>query len=196
MEVFWPNASAVARCVTPSLKNPLLQFHPQLDGDRTRSYVYCGVITVQPGIHVKAITHKSGMADARPSFSSNTPVRRPTSRTFSRRFGKRRPNCAAATKENESNMSMTSKEKALAALRHEEPDRTPRGFWALLPTLNWLFDYVEHVAQVINTLRQGLKMLLIAGVVCCVGGLAAGEPDKRAVTRFVATYPLTPSNSH
>jgi hypothetical protein len=42
-------------------------FRYTLDGTiptRTRGYVYCGVITVQPSIHVKAVAYKSGMADS------------------------------------------------------------------------------------------------------------------------------------
>ena len=42
-------------------------FRYTLDGTeptRTRGYVYCGVITNQPGIQVKAIAFKSGMADS------------------------------------------------------------------------------------------------------------------------------------
>lgn len=38
-----------------------------LDGTtptRTRGYIYCGVISVQPGIHVKAVAYRSGMADS------------------------------------------------------------------------------------------------------------------------------------
>ena len=31
---------------------------------RTRGYVYCGIISVQPGIQVKAVADKSGMADS------------------------------------------------------------------------------------------------------------------------------------
>ena len=42
-------------------------FRYTLDGTtptRTRGYVYCGVISIQPGIRVKAIAYKSGMADS------------------------------------------------------------------------------------------------------------------------------------
>jgi hypothetical protein len=42
-------------------------FRYTLDGTkptRTRGYVYCGAISVQPGIHVQAIAYKSGMADS------------------------------------------------------------------------------------------------------------------------------------
>lgn len=39
---------------------------------------------------------------------------------------------------------MTSRERVLAALRHEQPDRTPRDFWAEPPALRRLFDHVGH----------------------------------------------------
>ena len=39
---------------------------------------------------------------------------------------------------------MTSRERVLAALRHEQPDRTPRDFWAEPPTLQRLFAHVGH----------------------------------------------------
>jgi len=38
-----------------------------LDGTtptRTRGYVYCGIITARPGMTIKAIAYKSGMADS------------------------------------------------------------------------------------------------------------------------------------
>ena len=41
-------------------------------------------------------------------------------------------------------MTMTSRERVLAALRHEQPDRTPRDFWAEPPALNRLFAHVGH----------------------------------------------------
>jgi hypothetical protein len=41
-------------------------------------------------------------------------------------------------------MTMTSRERVLAALRHEHPDRTPRDFWAEPPALNRLFAHVGH----------------------------------------------------
>ena len=49
-------------------------FRYTLDGTtptRTRGYVYCGVISVQPGIQVMAVAYKSGMAD---SVAANGPV--------------------------------------------------------------------------------------------------------------------------
>lgn len=39
---------------------------------------------------------------------------------------------------------MTSRERVLAALRHEPPDRTPRDFWAEPPTWQRLFAHVGH----------------------------------------------------
>jgi uroporphyrinogen decarboxylase len=39
---------------------------------------------------------------------------------------------------------MTSRERVLAALRHEQPDRTPRDFWAEPPAWKRLFAHVGH----------------------------------------------------
>ncbi len=39
---------------------------------------------------------------------------------------------------------MCPRERVLAALRHEQPDRTPRDFWAEPPALNRLFAHVGH----------------------------------------------------
>lgn len=39
---------------------------------------------------------------------------------------------------------MNSRERVLAALRHEQPDRTPCDFWAEPPTMNRLFAHVGH----------------------------------------------------
>lgn len=39
---------------------------------------------------------------------------------------------------------MTSRERVLAALRHEQPDRTPRDFWAEAPAMKRLFDHLGH----------------------------------------------------
>ena len=52
-----------------SLKSatPGVWFRYTLDGTeptRTNGYVYCGAISVQPGIQVKAVAYKSGMADS------------------------------------------------------------------------------------------------------------------------------------
>ena len=39
---------------------------------------------------------------------------------------------------------MMSRERVLTALRHEQPDRTPRDFWAEPPTWKRLFAHVGH----------------------------------------------------
>ncbi len=39
---------------------------------------------------------------------------------------------------------MTSRERVLAALQHQRPDRTPRDFWAEPPALQRLFAHVGH----------------------------------------------------
>jgi uroporphyrinogen decarboxylase len=39
---------------------------------------------------------------------------------------------------------MTARERVLAALRHEQPDRTPRDFWAEPPAWKRLFTYLGH----------------------------------------------------
>lgn len=39
---------------------------------------------------------------------------------------------------------MNSRERVLAALRHEQPDRTPRDFWAEPPAWKRLFSHVGH----------------------------------------------------
>ena len=66
-------AAPVARSikeVTPvalSSSTPGAWFRYTLDGTtptRTNGYVYCGVISVRPGMTVKAIGYKSGMADS------------------------------------------------------------------------------------------------------------------------------------
>lgn len=41
-------------------------------------------------------------------------------------------------------MKMTSRERVLAALQREKPDRTPRDFWAEPPAMRRLFDHVGH----------------------------------------------------
>ena len=41
-------------------------------------------------------------------------------------------------------MSLSSRERVLAALRHEQPDRTPRDFWAEPLALSRLFAHVGH----------------------------------------------------
>ncbi|HEX4131264.1 MAG TPA: alpha/beta hydrolase fold domain-containing protein [Pirellulales bacterium] len=53
--------------VTLSSVTPGAWFRYTLDGttpSRTRGYVYCGVISVRPGMTVKAVAYKSGMADS------------------------------------------------------------------------------------------------------------------------------------
>ncbi len=39
---------------------------------------------------------------------------------------------------------MTSRERVLTALAHQQPDRTPRDFWAEPPALNRLFEHLGH----------------------------------------------------
>ncbi|MCX6900276.1 MAG: hypothetical protein NT105_16460 [Verrucomicrobia bacterium] len=39
---------------------------------------------------------------------------------------------------------MTSRERVLTTLRHKQPDRTPRDFWAEPPAMNRLFAHVGH----------------------------------------------------
>jgi hypothetical protein len=53
--------------VTLSSSTPGAWFRYTLDGTeptRTRGYVYCGVVSVRPGMTVKAVAYKSGMADS------------------------------------------------------------------------------------------------------------------------------------
>jgi hypothetical protein len=53
--------------VTLSSATPGAWFRYTLDGTeptRTRGYVYCGVVSVRPGMTLKAIAYKSGMADS------------------------------------------------------------------------------------------------------------------------------------
>jgi hypothetical protein len=66
---FSPGSSVVAGIVpvTLSSSTPGAWFRYTLDGTtptRTRGYVYCGVISVRPGMTVEAISFKSGMADS------------------------------------------------------------------------------------------------------------------------------------
>lgn len=42
---------------------------------------------------------------------------------------------------------MTSRERVLTALDHQQPDRTPRDFWAEPPTMKRLFDHVGHTVR-------------------------------------------------
>jgi hypothetical protein len=68
-----PEFSPVARSIkevtriTLSSPTPGVWFRYTLDGTtptRTNGYVYCGVISVRPGMTVKAIAYKNGMADS------------------------------------------------------------------------------------------------------------------------------------
>jgi uroporphyrinogen decarboxylase len=56
---------------------------------------------------------------------------------------------------------MTSRERVLAALRHEQPDRTPCDFWAERPALNRLFTHVGHSDQdrLLETLAVDVRHL-------------------------------------
>ncbi len=66
---------------------------------------------------------------------------------------------------------MTSRERVLAALNHEQPDRTPCDFWAEPPTWNRLLAYVG----------QGKKERLLDNLGIDVRHLEAGEPAPREV---------------
>jgi len=66
---FTPGAAAPDgnKPMTLSSSTPEAWFRYTLDGTkptRTRGYIYCGVLTVRPGMTVKAIAYKSGMADS------------------------------------------------------------------------------------------------------------------------------------
>ena len=53
--------------VTLSSSTPGAWFRYTLEGTtptRTRGYVYCGVVSVRPGMKLKAVAYKSGMADS------------------------------------------------------------------------------------------------------------------------------------
>jgi len=55
------------KTITLTSKTPNTWFRYTLDGTeptRTRGYVYCGTISVQPGIQLKAVAYKSGNADS------------------------------------------------------------------------------------------------------------------------------------
>jgi hypothetical protein len=59
--------SEEARPVSLSSSTPGTWFRYTLDGTiptRTRGYVYCGVISFRPGMTLKAVAYKSGMADS------------------------------------------------------------------------------------------------------------------------------------
>lgn len=62
-----PKASRGVTRVTLSSATPGAWFRYTLDGTRptrTNGYVYCGVISIRPGMKVKAVAYKSGMADS------------------------------------------------------------------------------------------------------------------------------------
>jgi len=62
-----PEFANDGKIVTLSSGTPGAWFRYTLDGTapaRTNGYVYCGAISVQPGIQVKAVAYKSGMADS------------------------------------------------------------------------------------------------------------------------------------
>ena len=80
---FSPSAKAI-KDVTPvtlSSTTPGAWFRYTLDGTpptRTNGYVYCGVISVRPGMTVKAIAFKNGMADSEVA-NATFPVERASS---------------------------------------------------------------------------------------------------------------------
>jgi CubicO group peptidase (beta-lactamase class C family) len=62
-----PEFTSDNKTITLHSGTPGAWFRYTLDGTtptRTRGYIYCGVISVQPGIHVKAVAYESGMADS------------------------------------------------------------------------------------------------------------------------------------
>ncbi len=62
-----PEFANDGKTITLGSSTPGAWFRYTLDGTvptRTRGYVYCGVISIQPGIQVKAVAYKSGMADS------------------------------------------------------------------------------------------------------------------------------------
>ena len=62
-----PGPSSDVTSVTLSSSTPGAWFRYTLDGTsptRTTGYVYCGVVSVRPGMILKAIAYKSGMADS------------------------------------------------------------------------------------------------------------------------------------
>jgi len=62
-----PEFSNDGKIITLKSATPGAWFRYTLDGTvpaRTRGYVYCGAISVQPGIQVKTVAYKSGMADS------------------------------------------------------------------------------------------------------------------------------------
>jgi hypothetical protein len=62
-----PQITSDGKTITLGCATPGAWFRYTLDGatpTRTNGYVYTGVISVQPGIHVKAVAYKSGAADS------------------------------------------------------------------------------------------------------------------------------------
>lgn len=62
-----PQLSDDGKIITLKSSTPGAWFRYTLDGTtptRTRGYVFCGAISIQPGIQVQAIAYKSGMADS------------------------------------------------------------------------------------------------------------------------------------
>jgi arylsulfatase A-like enzyme len=71
-----PEFVSDGKTITLKSATPGAWFRYTLDGTtpaRTCGYVYCGVISVQPGIHLKAIAYKSGMADSAVSAPKGQP---------------------------------------------------------------------------------------------------------------------------
>jgi uroporphyrinogen decarboxylase len=66
---------------------------------------------------------------------------------------------------------MSPRERVLAALRHEQPDRTPRDFWAESPAWNRLLAYLGHSD----------RRLLLDSLGVDVRHLEAGTPPEREV---------------
>ena len=67
-----PQFSSDGKIITLKSSTPGTWFRYTLDGTtptRTRGYVYCGAISVRPGIQVQAVAYKSGMADSTISSS-------------------------------------------------------------------------------------------------------------------------------
>ncbi len=60
---------------------------------------------------------------------------------------------------------MNSRDRVLAALNHQTPDRTPRNFWAEPPTWNRLFEHVGHrdKERVLTDLKIDVRSLEVAG---------------------------------
>lgn len=62
-----PEFASDGKIITLRSTTPGAWFRYTLDGTiptRTRGYVYCGAVSVQPGITLKAVAYKSGMADS------------------------------------------------------------------------------------------------------------------------------------